>query len=180
MLRPFAGYERLARLQGDEAPTVTAGATRLLLAIGGTVALTATGRLAPFELLGAMISFSYVPLVQIASVGVVLRLFAPKVPFRRAYALYLVGLGPWLLLFCGIAATCLFAPHVARAIPALIVAMWIAYGWGIVLTCAWMRKALALSWRKTIGAMLLLYTVVHAIVLGYFLAAGQLWPILPW
>lgn len=180
MIRPFKGYERLSALEGEDAPTVIGGIFRLLFVMGACVAFTATGRLAPFELAGAMISFSYVPSIEAIAIAAVLRLFARRVPFRRAYALYLVGLGPWLLLFCAVSGACLFVPGTARLLPALVVAMWIADVWGIVLTCAWLRRGLGLSWKHTIGSMIVFYVVVHVIVLGYFLAAGQLWPILPW
>ena len=180
MLRPFVGYERLAKVEGDDAPTVVGGILRLLFVIGGCVAFTATGRLAPFELASAMISFSYVPIIEAIAIAAVLRIFARPIPFRRAYALYLMGLGPWLLLFCAIPAVCLFVPSPSRAITGLVAAMWLADAWGIVLTCAWLKRGLGLSWKRTIGSMVVLYVVVHVIVLGYFLAAGQLRPILPW
>lgn len=180
MIRPFSGYGRLAKLEGDDAPTVFGGVFRLLFVMGACVALTATGRLAPFELAGAMISFSYVPIVEAIAIAAALRVFAKDVPFRRAYALYLVGLGPWLLLFCGVPGVCLFVPGAARLLSAMVIAMWIADIWGIVLTCAWLRRGLGLGWKRTIGAMVVFYVVVHVIVLGYFFAAGQLRPILPW
>lgn len=184
MIRPFRTYATLAAESPDaeDAPTVVGGVLRLLFVLAATIAFTATGRLAPFELGSAMISFAYVPLVEVLAVAAVLRVFArgPNgMPFTRAYALYLVGLGPWLLFFVFASALCLFTPNPSRAFPVLGIALVVADVWGIVLTCAWLKRGLGLGALRTAGAMLLFYVVVHAIVLGYYLAAGQLRPILP-
>jgi hypothetical protein len=180
MVRPFRGYERIARAEGDDAPTVIAGVARLLFVVGAFVALGATGRLAPLEVVGGMLSFAYVPIVHAVALYAALRLFARHVSLARAYALYCEGQGPWLLLMCAAAGVCLFAPEPARLLGAVAAAMWIAYAWGIVLTFACLRRGLGLSRLRSLGATFVFYLVVHIVVLGYFLAAGQLRPILPW
>lgn len=181
MVRPFRAYAALARAEeGHGRPTVTGGMARLLFVLGAFVSLTATGRLAPVELASAMISFAYVPIVHAIAVGVATRSVAREIPVARAYALYAEGYGPWFLLLLVVAAGSLFAPAPARLLTA--VGGWMmlaALLWGGVLTFACFRSALGLSRRRAATATALHYVIVTGLVVGYFLAAGQLLPIVP-
>lgn len=177
VVRPFRGYDALARARGEDAPTIAGGALRLLFVIGAVVATTAAGRLAPIELFVATFSFAYVPLAQLVAVTVALRAVARDVPLRRAFALYLAGHGPWLIALLAIAAICLIAPSPAAVLfkvaPPLLLG---TIAWGGVLTFACFRRGLALT-AKRAGIATLLHTVVLiAIVVGYYLAMGQLGP----
>ncbi len=177
LVSPFSTYERL-RAEGSVA-SVTAGAGRLLVVVGTLVAVTSTGRLAPFELLTAIPSFAYVLAIQAVGVAVVVRLFAAPggVRFRDAYALYLAGHGPWLLALLAMCAGCMLLD----ASP-LAFGPWLALGaalWGGLLTYAWLRAGLRLTRGRAFAAMGAFYVVLTACVLGYFVVAGQLLPILP-
>ena len=61
------------------------------------------GRLAPFELVSGIVSFSYVPVLHATAVAIAIRLVAPEVRFARAFALYAEGYGPWFLFMLAIA-----------------------------------------------------------------------------
>lgn len=177
LVRPFRGYAELASASGEDAPTITGGALRLLFVIGAVVALTATGRLAPIELVVAMGSFIYVPLAQLVAVGTALRIAAPTTPLRRAFALYLAGHGPSLVALLGLAALCLLASAPARVLfavgPPLVLG---ALAWGSVLTYACFRRGLALPTARAAAATALYLIVLTAIVVGYYLGMGQLGP----
>lgn len=179
LLRPFRGYEELARAEGDDLPTVFGGVARLVFVIGAVVATTATGRLAPVELVIAALSFGYVPLLQLVALGAALRALSPSIPLRHAFALYLAGHGPALVALVTIAATCLLAPSPAAVlfalVPPLVLGM---FGWSGVLTYACLRRGLGLSAGRAAVA-----TAVHALVLiasvvAYFFGSGQLGPLL--
>ncbi|MBX3206912.1 MAG: hypothetical protein KF764_17710 [Labilithrix sp.] len=177
VVRPFRGYEALARAAGDEAPTVLGGALRLLFVIGAVVATTAAGRLAPIELFVATFSFAYVPLAQLVAVGVALRAVSRTIPIRRAFALYLAGHGPWLIALLAIAAVCLIAPSPAEVLfavaPPLVLG---ALAWSNVLTFACFRRGLGLTAPRAGIATALHSIVLSAIVAGYYLGMGQLGP----
>src|SRR3954464_15925104 len=97
MLRPVRGYRELAAR--EEMPSIAIGAGRFLLVLGALVSVSATGRFAPGEMLLAMVSFSWLPIVHAISIAITVRLFHWTFGWRRAFAFYLEGLGPWLLLF---------------------------------------------------------------------------------
>jgi hypothetical protein len=181
LVRPFRGYEDLANAEeGDGRPTVVGGMLRFLFVFGAFVSVTATGRFAPFELVSGIISFSYVPVLHATAVGIAIRVVAPEVRFARAFALYAEGYGPWFLFMLAIAGAALFAPDPARLLAASI--GWliaIAHLWGALLTYACFRSGLALSRRRAVGATLVHFVVVAILILGFFLAAGQLLPIIP-
>ncbi|MDB4938218.1 MAG: hypothetical protein JWP87_5190 [Labilithrix sp.] len=180
-MRPFRGYAELANAdEGEGRPSVVAGLARFVFVFGAFVSLTATGRLAPIELVSGMVSFAYVPVVHAIAVAVATRSVAREVRVTRAFALYAEGYGPWYLLMLLVAGGSLFAPAPARLLAS--VGGWmllVALLWGGVLTFACFRSGLALSRRRAATATALHYVIVAGLVLGYFLAAGQLLPILP-
>lgn len=179
LARPFSGYAALARAEGDDAPTARGGALRILFVLGAVVSLTATGRLAPVEAVIAAGSFAYVPVVQALALAFALRVVAPTVPLARALALHFAGAGPWLLALLGVAAVALLAPRPApalfTAVPILAVMAWT---WGNVLTFALFRSALGLSRARSAAGLLLHLAGINVIVPVYFLAFGQLAPLL--
>ena len=175
LVRPFRGYEALAK----DAPTITEGALRLLFVIGAVVAVTATGRLAPLELVVAMGSFAYVPIVQLVALSVPLRAVARQTSIKRAFALYLAGHGPAIVVLLVIAFVALLAPAestaavLLRVVPLLVLAMLL---WGSFMTYACFRSGLGLSRLRAGIGVALHFVVVVAVVVGYFLAMGQLGP----
>jgi hypothetical protein len=153
---------------------------RFLFVLGAFVSVTATGRFAPFELVSGTISFSYVPVLHATAVAVAMRVVAPEIRFARAFALYAEGYGPWFLFMLAIAGGSLLAPDPARLLAASIGWMIaIAHVWGALLTYACFRSGLALSRWRAASATAIHFVVVACLILGFFLAAGQLLPILP-
>jgi len=176
MARPFRGYRALA--EHPEEASLPLAATRLLLVLGSMVAVSATGRFAPAELVLAMVSFAWLPLIHAISLAFVVRFFARAVPWRRALAFYLEGVGPWLLLFLVFTGGILFAPHAER--PAFVLFAPLLLGasvWGVLLSYALFRAGLDLPRRRAAFATLAFWVMNHVLILGYFLAVGQLWPI---
>ena len=178
LVRPFRGYEELARQAGDEAPTIAGGAFRLLLVIGAVVATTATGRLAPVELFVATFSFAYVPVIQLVALSAALRIVAKEIPVRRAFALYLAGHGPWLVTLLLVAAVCLLAPSPASVLfailPPLVV---VTFLWSAVLTYACFHRGLGLTRTRAALATGLHVVALTSLVVAYFLGMNQLGPL---
>jgi hypothetical protein len=177
LFRPFHGYSELGKAEGEDAPTVAEGVLRILFVVGAVVATTATGHLAPIELVIAMGSFFYVPIIQAIAIGVPLRLLARDVPIRRGFALYLAGHGPWMITLVAIATIALVAPSPARtlfrALPPMVLA---TFAWGGVMTFACLRRGLGLSAARA-GIGTFLHTIVlTALVVSYYLASDQLGP----
>lgn len=177
MARPIRGYRELAA--SGETPSIALGAGRFALVLGALVSVSATGRFAPAEALLAAVSFSWLPIIHLLSIRLTTRVFAPSFGWRRAYAFYLQGIGPWLLLFLVFIGGVLFAPHPER--PSFI--LWaplvgIAAVWSIALSYALFAGGLGLARGKAVLATLTFWVSNHILIFGYFLAVGQLWPIL--
>lgn len=181
MVRPFRVYAELAvAREGAGGPTAAVGAARFLFVFGAFVSLTATGRLAPSELLSGIISFAYVPIVHAVALGVATRSVAREVRLGRAFALYAEGYGPWFLMMLLVAGSSLFAPAPAGLLAATAPLLGLAaMSWSGVLTFACFRSGLGLSRRRAATATALHYVIIIGLYVGYFLAAGQLLPILP-
>lgn len=181
LVSPFRGYAEVANAEeGDGRPTVVGGMARFLFFFGAFVSITATGRFAPFELVSGIISFSYVPVLHATAVAIAIRCVAPEIRFARAFALYAEGYGPWFLFMLAIAGGSLFAPDPARLLAATIGWMiLITHLWGALLTYACFRSGLALSRQRAVAATAIHFAVVAVLILGFFLAAGQLLPIIP-
>jgi hypothetical protein len=178
MARPFHTYRDL---KAGPPPSVPIGLARFLFVVGCFVSLTATGRFTPFETLSAMVSFSWLPVAHFAGLAAARRIFAPRVPLARAYGLFLESLGPWLVVFVAIAGMCLFAPMPARPIFTLLPPLGLAAtALGFVSLYALFREALDVPRLRAVLATLTFYVFMLLVVLGYYFAAGQLWPILPW
>lgn len=177
MARPFRGYRELAR--EPEAPSALVGFARFMFVIGVLVATTATGSFAPVELASAMVAFSWLPLSQVVGLAVTLRAVKREVPLRRALGLYLESLGPWMLVFLALSGSCLFAAQPAKVVFRVLAPLFLmASVWSVLLVYALFREAFGLGRKRAASAVVLFYVVVHAVVLGYYLLAGQLWPIL--
>ena len=180
LVRPFRTYEELAA--AAPAPgRALAGAARLLLVLATLVAVTSTGRFAPVELVTAVPSFAYVLGVQAIAIAMVVRLLAPqRVRVLDAYGLYLAGHGPWLLVLLAICVECIVLELPGGTL--LSVGPWLflgAFVWGGFLTYACFRAGLGMPRFRAWVAMGLFYVVTTTSVLGYFVVAGQLLPILP-
>lgn len=177
LVHPFRGYEELARQ--EDGPTITGGAARLLFVIGTVVAISAAGRLAPVELVVAAFSFAYVPLIQLLALALALRAVSKAAAIPRAFALYLAGHGPWLVALLTIAAICLLAPSPATALAATVPFLVLgALLWGTLLTYACFRHGLGLSRRHAAAGTGLHVLALTAMVVSYFLAMGQLGPLI--
>ena len=177
MTRPFRTYRALAELP-DGALAFPWGTVRFLFVLACFVAVIATGRFAPFETLVSQDSFSRLPVGHALGILVTVRLLAPRLRPSRALALHGESLGPWLVAFVVIPAVLLLAPQprvALRIAPALVLG---ASAWSIVLAFALFRAGIGLPRGRAALATVLFLAVLVAIVVLYYLAAGQLWPIL--
>ncbi len=180
MVRPFRGYEQLASAaEGEAQPRVIVSALRFLFILGAFVTVTATGRLVPTEIVSAMVSFAYLPLIHAIAVALAARAVAPLRSPARVFALYAEGYGPWFFFLLLVAGGSLFAPSPAGLLAAT--SGWLLLGavlWSAVLTFACFRSGLGLSRARATAATALHYLVITSLILGYYVAAGQLLPIL--
>jgi hypothetical protein len=185
--RPFVTYGELAAVN-DARPLRAAllRALLLLFVIGAFVSITSAGRLVAFHLVGTMVFWSFLPLIQGAVFAAVARFVAPHQPVSAALALHFRGYAPWHLFLLAVAGVCLFAPDVAAAmtallrtgaLPGLLVATWIGSG---VLTFACFRSGIGLSRSRASAATALYYLGYVSAIVGYYLATNQIQPQLPW
>lgn len=184
MVRPFRTYRELALDRPP--PTAWVLIHRplwWLLFIASFVSLTAAGRLVLPHIVSAMIAWAFVPLFQIAWVGIVARRFAPRHALPSAVDLFYVGQGPWLLFLFFLAAVCLFVPDVWGAFQwllgsgVLFIAGAVTALWSIVLTHAFFRSGLGVSRPRAFAATGAYYTAFASTIVLYYLATGQLLPL---
>jgi hypothetical protein len=184
---PFLTYGELAGAE-DARPLRTAleRALLLLFVIGVFVSITSAGRLVAFHVVGTMVFWSFLPLIQGAVFAATARLVAPRLGVKAALALHFRGYAPWHLFLLALAGVCIFAPDVAAAmtallrtgvLPGLLVATWIGSG---VLTFACFRSGIGLSSGRASAATALYYLGYVITIVAYYLAMNQIQPQLPW
>jgi hypothetical protein len=82
----------------------------LLLVFGCTLSLTIGGRVMPRLVADAMLSFAFLPIVEIAAFAVAFRTGRSSLPFRRGVDLYFAGNGSWLLWIIAVGALSVSLP----------------------------------------------------------------------
>lgn len=188
MARPIRTYRALASLEPDgrDGRRLAARVAFTLLACGAFVSLTAAGRLVASHVAFTALFWSFVPILQIASVAAVVRLLAPKQPILRAASLYFVGHGPWFFFMVIFAGICLFAPNVYDAmmwllgvgiLPGLLV---VTFVWGNFLTWAFFRHGLTLSRGRAAAATALFYVGFAGSIFSYYYLTDQIRPQFFW
>src|SRR5437763_17006530 len=90
MVSPASAFRRIAKLPASG--NWFARPLLVLLVFGCAVSLMTSGRLTLRLALPAMVYASFVPLLEMASLGAVCR---GRLPFRRAVDLFFVGHAPW-------------------------------------------------------------------------------------
>lgn len=184
---PFLVYGELAAEEGARPLRAALGRALLLLfVIGAFVSFTSAGRLVAFHLVGTMVFWSFLPLIQGAVFAATARLVAPCFGVPAALALHFRGYAPWHLFLLATSGVCLFAPDVARALlalvrsgvlPGLLALTWATSG---VLTFACFRSGLGLGRARALAATGLYYLGYVASIVGYYLAMNQIQPQVPW
>jgi hypothetical protein len=182
LVRPFRVYATWARGE-DALPRVLHGLLMWTFVYGAFVSFGAAGRLVPFHLVNTAVFASFIPAIQAMAMFTSLTIAAPesrgpRLAWHRVLGLYLAGHGPWLLLFLGIAGTFLFAPDARVLFVMLPVLVPITIVWGVVLTFACFRSGVGLSRPRALFATLVFYLSAAVIVAGFYLALGQLGPLL--
>jgi hypothetical protein len=181
MVRPFRVYATWAR--GEQAlPRVVHGLLVWTFVYGAFVSFGAAGRLVPFHLASTALFASFVPAIQAVAIFTALSVAAPesrgpRLAWHRVLGLYLAGHGPWLLLFLAISGTFLFARDARVLFVILPVLVPITIAWGVVLTFACFRSGVGLSGARALFATLVFYGSATVLVLGFYLAFGQLAPL---
>lgn len=162
-------------------PSIFAGASRLLFVIGAVVSATSAGRLLPLEMIVAMGSFLWFPVVQLFAVAVAVRAVSRTIPLREAFAAHLARQSPAIVLLLGIAALALLLPAestariLLRVVPLMVLAALVC---GAVLRYVCFRRVLALSAARAAIATAIYTAAIVAVVVAYYLAMGQLGPLL--
>lgn len=182
---PFRRYAALAA-EGDEAHAraLPLRLAAVLGAVGCFVSVTTAGRLTLVHVAWAMVAWAFLPALQAVALVVALRGVAPGRSRAAAFSLLLLGTAPWIALLLALAGVCLLAQDVAAALgallrvgalPLLVVA---AVGWSILLTVALLRTGLGLTRAATAWSALRYYGLLAAMISGYYVAAGELLPLL--
>src|SRR5450432_2588253 len=112
MLNPRAAYPHLARLPGTGGWTFCRRPTLVALVFGCAISLMTSGRLTLRLALPAAIVWTFVPLLEMASLAAVWHIKRPAISLPRAIDLFFMGHAPWSLWLVGFAAIWAFVPTV--------------------------------------------------------------------
>jgi hypothetical protein len=176
--RPRTTFTALAKTTPLGWRAAAVHALGYLCMLATMVAYTATGRLAPFETVSAVVSFAYMPFAHLLGVALAWRLWMHKQSFAHVYALYTFGYGPACLVLLGISATCLLAETPGSQVGWMGLALLASLGWGSALTCLGFRHGACAPWRKAVYSMLLIHLVTIVFGAGLFAVAGQLFSLI--
>lgn len=152
----------------------------VMLTLGAFVSFTTAGRLVPSHVIGTAVGWCFLPLLQAVSLALALRVGGARRDLRSAYGAYLAGHGPWLLLLCAVSSVCIFARDVASALGWLVRtgvlpgALLATIVWSVTLQHALMR----VSVRRAGLATATFYAAFVALVVGWYIANGDLLPLL--
>jgi hypothetical protein len=183
MFRPFATYATLA----ERGPTFAAGVLapmRVTLVIACFVSWTTAGSLVLDHVLLATLSWSFLPLAQLAGAVAAARVFGDQRSVASISALYFKGAMPCMALGLGLALLCLLPAGAGPAyrwlmtsgvLAALVLA---ALSWCVWLSYAFFRAALSFQRLQSALATATCYLVVALIGVGYYVATHQLQPLL--
>lgn len=184
-ISPFEGYRALAEEVGampsrDARARIVFGVLRLLFVIGAFVSFTSTGRLSPLDVLLAAGSYSWMPLVQALGVAAGARMARADTKLETLLALYFDGHGVWFAALLAIVSALLFSTNSLSAVAYVApIGVLVALVWGIVTTFALFRRGAGLPRGRAVVATSAFYLVAMGCVVGYYVAQGQLLPILP-
>ena len=192
MLAPFATYRRqLAERRGPGPFTACARPMLVALVIGALVTLGHGGELLPTLLLGSVLAFLWVPLLQLVLVTPLVALCRPApVSWPRAVDLFFLSHGPWSFWLLAVAGFVLVRPPSGLA--GLAGTAWLApsallpTAWTAFILFAYGRTVLALSpvrsilflavYEAAIGACVYLLVGLATYRLSPFSLNPSYWP----
>jgi hypothetical protein len=182
MLAPRRTYQRL--LKGSLRTGARALLTRpalMLLIIATFVTLINAGQLLPTLLLGSLLSFVWVPLLQMAIAALLIALCRPRLRLDSALDLFFAGHGPWSLWLMVIALVLMakLPGGIDGAGDVRLVALsgLLPITWTAVIMLAFCRAALSLSLARAV-----VFTVAYEALLwacAYFYLGAvtfRVWP----
>lgn len=156
-----------------------------LLFVGTYVSLTTSGRLSARHLGFTFLAWWFVPAIQLWALAISSRWVARSTwPAPRLIDLYYRGQAPWLLYLAGFGALAVMTPSPLTQVRSpvflgSVVLLTLAIvAWGVFLTYAFFRSGLELGRPRALGATATYYLALVGTIVGYYLVAGQLWPLL--
>jgi hypothetical protein len=183
MLAPAPSYRRL--VGQPPAPGLRALVARPLLValvVGTVVTLTNAGQLFPTLLLGSVISWSWVPALQLAAAAALIAVVRRRpVPLSSAVDLFFRGHLPWSLWLMGLAAVLMVrfpqGLNGASNLRPLFLSALVPIAWTWVITFCFCRTVLALSRARAVAWTLAYQAVIWSSAYLYVGAAThRLWP----
>ncbi len=179
--QPVVLYRALAGAP-DERATPWRRVLLLALVLGCTVSALASGRLSIRLMLDGVVSFAFVPVVEVAAFTVVFWRVRPLVRYARALDLFLIANAPWLVWCVGqMALGYLFwpnptlIPQTDGAWATAIVLLVPTLAWSAYMDFAFFRTVLGTASRAAVGYLLLFRVIAWTTALLYFVGIA-LWP----
>jgi hypothetical protein len=155
-----------------------------LFVVAAFVSFITAGRWVWFHIFGTALMWSFVPAYQILFVAWISRLLRSKRPMSQVVDMFFAGQTPWYLLFSIVSGICIFAPEVWPAFQWLLssgvfAGLFLAtIGWSLILTYAFFRSGLEMSRARSAVGCALFYLLFDGTVAAWYLATGQLYPLL--
>lgn len=186
MFRPRATYARLRREGPDGAPLalLVRRPLFLLIVMGAFVSFSSAGRLTAVHLMGTLVFWSFVSVLQMIAVALITATMTKTGgSVARAVDLFFVGQGPWLLFFTLLAGVCLFAPDVYGSFVWLLStgvlpgAFLVTFAWGALLTWFFLRRGLEMGVLRALAGGAMYFLLYGGAIVGYFALTNQIQPL---
>jgi len=149
------------------------------------VSLTTSGRLSARHLGFTYVAWWFVPAIQLFALAISSRVVAKsRWPAPRLIDLYYRGQAPWLLYLAGFGGLAVMTPSPLTQVRSPVFLGSVALltlgvvAWGVFLSFAFFRSGLELSRRRALAATATYYLALAGTIVGYYLVAGQLLPLL--
>jgi hypothetical protein len=155
----------------------------LLFLWGCTVSLQTSGRFGVRLIADGMVSFAFVPLVQVAALAIAAGRRPKSLPFAALVDIFFAGNGPWLLWFMAVGVLrSIETPVAAASRPASILfaidgTAMLAWIWSAYVDWCFFRDVLARPSRRAFQALVVQRAIGWTVGFVYFFGIAA-WPLL--
>jgi hypothetical protein len=155
----------------------------LLFSLGCLVSFLASGQLTARLVLDGMVSFAFVPAIQLVALAAAFPWRPRPLPFSAAADLFFAGSIPWLLTFVVICAAATISSPVFWSLTTLEIAMLPALSWSLGIDFRFFRDHTHHTRRAAARALVLQRLIGWSLTVMYFLGIAiwaEILPQIPW
>lgn len=181
LLRPAAAFRELLHESRIDRWVLARRPLLLLFVMGCVVSFQASGRLSVRLVADGVVSFAFIPLFELASLGIVYRLRPRQIPFARAVDLFFAANAPWLVwMLAFVTLRSVQTPRQATAPPlpllwTLELSLLVVAAWSVYIDLQFFRETLPRPDGRAARDLALQKAIGWSSTLLYFFGVA-IWP----